>query len=272
MDIDNENIIRCHEVFEDAACVHFVLEIIYGGDLFDYIINSPGHRIDQEKAVNFFQTIADSLHYLHSNKIVHRDLKPENFLVYEENNTIKIKLIDFGFATRFTDEDPELYDRVGSIQYIAPEVFYEENSYNYKVDVWAAGVVFFNMLSGKQPFDGVDDLDLMEKIKYDPPNFNYPVFESVDANIITILEKVLEKNPIERLTAFEIKENLKVTRNCRQEDETVMKQFKPSSETVKNIKELMNFNSNLKSELWAMCLMFLPSNIVQKIEVYLVNF
>ena len=101
--------------------------------------------------IDLLSQIFEGLHYLHDELgIVHRDIKPENFLLYNDGHRIKIKLIDFGFAT-YCKKDETMNEQLGTPQYAAPEIF-EQKPYNSKVDMWSVGVVLYNMVKGTQPF------------------------------------------------------------------------------------------------------------------------
>jgi len=105
--------------------------------------------------------------YLHANKICHRDLKPENFLVRKASgvNQLHLKLSDFGTAKRF-DLNP-LVTKVCTPLYVAPEVLRTKPplEYSEKVDVWACGIILYQMLCGQVPFTGANDLELLKKVR-----------------------------------------------------------------------------------------------------------
>ena len=124
-----------------------------------------------------------ALAYLHGTKnIVHRDIKPANLLVEihrKEIEKIDIKLTDFGFAT-FKENSTVMSQKVGTLYYMAPELVAqrnasEEQTHNFKVDVWAAGVMTFELLSeGHFPFEinddiGEDENDVKRKILEEEP-------------------------------------------------------------------------------------------------------
>jgi len=129
-----------------------VLDLIEGGDLYDYIMNSPSHRLNETQCAELFLQMISAIQHLHDEMdLVHRDIKPENFLMKHENQSLKIILIDFGFAATCR-EGEYLSDKVGSLQYMAPEQLEENCQHDRRVDYWALGVVLFNMLCGRQPF------------------------------------------------------------------------------------------------------------------------
>lgn len=89
-----------------------------------------------------------SLNYLHEHGIVHRDIKPEN-IIYDPK-THKLKIIDFGISKTFS-KDVSIWSNTGTLFYKAPEMF--EGEYREKVDIWAAGILLFKLVTGKTPFE-----------------------------------------------------------------------------------------------------------------------
>ena len=99
--------------------------------------------------------------YCHDNNIVHRDLKPENILIDVEMNYL-LKLIDFGSSVEFNKGKEVLKTVNGTSYYIAPEVL--NKNYDERCDVWSVGIILYILLSGKPPFDGVDDASITDKV------------------------------------------------------------------------------------------------------------
>ena len=94
------------------------------------------------------------VNYLHNKKIAHRDLKPENFM-FKEIDGQELKLIDFGLSTNFRKNE-KLNIIAGSPYYISPEVL--DKNYTQQCDVWSLGVIFYQMVTGKLPFNaGIED-------------------------------------------------------------------------------------------------------------------
>lgn len=196
--LDHPHIIKCFEVYEDMKTISFVMELIEGGDLLDYITGSPLNHLTDEESLDIIIQILETLKYLHiDNKIVHRDLKPENFLVLEGRKKGFVKLIDFGFAT-YIPEDDQLKDDLGSPIYTAPEIL-RKQPYNEKVDIWSAGVILFNMVTGYQPFfsekeDEIDKVVLSKQI-------NFSVIQN--ENLKQLCMHMLEKDPKKRFDVLQ---------------------------------------------------------------------
>lgn len=174
LEVCHENIIKCHKIYEDVHYVNFVFDYINCGDLFDYIIQSENNCVLEFQAAMIFSQILDALHYLHTINISHRDVKLENFLIINEENKIRVKLIDFGFAAK-TSVSP-FTDKIGSLSYLAPEIF-TELTYDTKVDVWATGIVLFNLLTGKQPFSNNSESEMISEIVSKDINFEGNLYD-----------------------------------------------------------------------------------------------
>ena len=198
--VKHKSIMNYIEIFEDLKYISCVMELIEGGDLFDFILNHPLGHLPDDIAIDLMIQIFEVLDYLHSVKnIVHRDLKPENFLVQiDEDNKPILKLIDFGFAAYIPHENDKLNKIVGTRAYSAPEVF-EKTGYREKVDEWSAGVIMFNMLTGYEPFVGKTPSQLIDSIKYDKVNFDLIQNKELRA----INKKLLNRDVQKRISAKE---------------------------------------------------------------------
>lgn len=130
---------------------------------------------------------------------MHRDLKPENILLDSKNDDA-IKLIDFGTAQKFNPNRP-MTQTFGTAYYIAPEVL--TSSYNEKCDVWSIGVIMYMLLTGKPPFDGIDDKEIIQKVKKGETPFNTPELKKKGKETLDLLKKMLQKDPEKRISADE---------------------------------------------------------------------
>jgi calcium-dependent protein kinase len=140
------------------------------------------------------------LEYLHSNQIIHRDLKPENILISKraKNGFHHIKIIDFGTAKVFSREKRE-NALIGSIYYIAPEVL--NKNYTEKCDIWSCGIIMYIFLTGRPPFNGKTEEEIMTKIKtgiYDMEKYPWGVISKEGKDLI---RKLLQIKPELRISA-----------------------------------------------------------------------
>ncbi|KAH9803733.1 calcium-dependent protein kinase 33 [Citrus sinensis] len=119
-----------------------------GGTLVDRI--SDRERYTERAAASVFRSVVNALHACHSNGIMHRDLKPENFIFTTDDENATLKATDFGLAFFF--EEGKVYEEVvGTPLYMAPELL-GPCKYGKEIDIWSAGLILYNLLSGAQPF------------------------------------------------------------------------------------------------------------------------
>lgn len=145
-----------------------------GGELFEQIIKRP--FFSERDAASIMKQILTAISMCHANNIVHRDLKPENLLLDGKGPTALIKVIDFGTSAEF-DPGMKMKQTYGTPYYIAPEVI--RGSYDVKCDMWSCGVILYILLSGRPPFDGKNDSDILKSVEKASYHFNYPQFKNV---------------------------------------------------------------------------------------------
>ena len=195
--LNHPNILGIKEVYEDMKTISIVMEYCEGGDLFDFIMKSPQKRLDDFNTIDLLIQILSSLDYLHNVlKICHRDLKPENFLIsINEQNRPILKLIDFGLAT-YICRGEKMKGKIGTTMYMAPEILKNE-PFNEKIDVWSAGIILFNMMTGCEPFASGNEKFKQYQIINKPINFDV----IKNDYLRELCQEMLEKDPEKRLDA-----------------------------------------------------------------------
>eukprot|EP00948_MAST-09A_sp_MAST-9A-sp1_P001275 g1275.t1 len=137
---------------QTPTSIILVLEYCAGGELFHKIQYSSRGCLSEEEARFYAVELVCVLSFLHENGVVYRDLKPDNVMIDYDGH---VKLVDFGFA-RFVDSNGVCRSgRAGTSEYMAPELIDKEKNldYGFPVDCWALGVLIFEMIKGKTPFD-----------------------------------------------------------------------------------------------------------------------
>lgn len=193
-ELDHPNIVKFYEFFEENNYYHIVTEYIDGGELFDYIIKSK--LLSEPIAAHFMRQILSGVAYCHSKKIVHRDIKPENLLLDRESPEAILKIIDFGTSGNISSKMTQKY---GTAYYIAPEVLKEE--YDEKCDVWSCGVILYILLSGKPPFYGRGDKEIIAKVEKGEYSLRGTGWDMLSIASKNFIKKLLEYNPKKRITA-----------------------------------------------------------------------
>ncbi|XP_067169057.1 death-associated protein kinase 3 isoform X2 [Apteryx mantelli] len=139
-EIQHPNIITLHDIFENKTDVVLILELVSGGELFDFLAEKES--LTEEEATQFLKQILDGVHYLHSKRIAHFDLKPENIMLLDKNvPNPRIKLIDFGIAHKI-EAGNEFKNIFGTPEFVAPEIVNYE-PLGLEADMWSIGVITY---------------------------------------------------------------------------------------------------------------------------------
>lgn len=142
-----------------------------------------------------------AIDYMHASGIVHRDIKPDNILIVKDNDdsVLKIKITDFGLSKIITPSQTiDGREFCGSLLYVAPEIC-QKLRYGKQVDIWSAGVIFYQLAFNDLPFIGCNEESTIDKIinKDLKVETNY----TTNISLIDLLAKMLDKNPDTRITA-----------------------------------------------------------------------
>jgi len=180
---------------DDRSQVYMVMEWVEGRLLRKILGEQP--KLPQERAIQITLRILDALDYIHSHGVVHRDLKPENVMVDEHDN---IKLIDFGIAgsagprrITFAKFSPTM----GTPDYISPEQVKGQRG-DARSDLYALGVMFYEMLSGKVPFSGTNPFLVMNDRLLNNPVPPREVDPTITPQLQEIIYRALERDPKNR--------------------------------------------------------------------------
>lgn len=198
-----------------------VEELCAGGELFDRIIELG--EFSEADAVHLIHQVVDGIQYLHSMGCIHRDLKPENLLMVGRtpgtDEYLQLKICDFGLsAMREVDGTKEDFDKdlqkfMGTEEYLAPEVFITSASmarkqagehYTGKIDVWAIGVIFYVMVTGRFPFVRRDDDSWYIVQQICNGTYDKECMEHLSEHSKNFIDACLTINPDQRPTPFEL--------------------------------------------------------------------
>lgn len=145
----HHNIVEVYDVDEEDGQQYIVMEYVDGQDLKTFIRNNA--PISLELAVQIMSQILSAIDVAHKNGIIHRDIKPQNILITEDN---EVKITDFGIAIALTDTSiTQTNTLLGSVHYLSPEQARGSNA-TPKSDIYALGVVLYELITGSVPFDG----------------------------------------------------------------------------------------------------------------------
>jgi serine/threonine-protein kinase len=156
----HEAIVAVHDLVEKDEQIFLVTDLVDGTDLAKVL--QTGGAVPADCAAVIGARVADALDYVHFNKLLHRDVKPANVMVSRDG---EVKLMDFGIAK--AEDDPALTRAgmlVGSPSYMAPEVLGGEEA-GPPSDVWALGVMLYELITGEKPFRGANADELFGLIR-----------------------------------------------------------------------------------------------------------
>ncbi|CAD8138585.1 unnamed protein product [Paramecium octaurelia] len=202
--INDENVQKYIETFENQDQIIIVQELIIGGNLDQYLLKWP--LLSEEKASKLFFKLFKSLAYLHSKGVMHRDLKPENIGLRLNGNLDNPCITSFGLAdtvriTHDSDSDEDapnhLFQRCGTPGFVAPEIL-KNQEYNCKVDVYSVGIILYYSLTGKKPFDSQNYREIIEKNEEGIVDLQ-PLKLTKEG--IHFIESILQPDPKERITS-----------------------------------------------------------------------
>lgn len=143
--VRHKHILRLYSFFHDATRIYLVLEFAEKGELYGHL--QKLQRFPEPLAAKFIKQLTESLQYLHSKNVIHRDIKPENLLVDHMGN---LKIADFGWSVHAPGRRRQTL--CGTLDYLPPEMV-EQKAYSVEADIWCLGVLCYEFLVGKPPFE-----------------------------------------------------------------------------------------------------------------------
>lgn len=203
------NIVTVYDVGEEDGMQYLVMEYVKGMDLKQYI--KKNYPIPYLTVVEIMQQILSAIALAHQHRIIHRDLKPQNILINEDG---VVKIADFGIAIALTETSiTQTNTMLGSVHYLSPEQARGSMATNQS-DIYAIGIILYEMLTGRVPFDGESAVTIALKHFQE----EMPAIRTFDHNLPQSLENVVlhatAKNPADRYkTADEMREDLATVLN-----------------------------------------------------------
>ncbi|XP_051659298.1 aurora kinase A isoform X2 [Manacus candei] len=181
------NILRLYGYFHDASRVYLILEYAPRGEVYKELQKFT--KFDEQRTATYITELADALSYCHSKSVIHRDIKPENLLLGSNG---ELKIADFGWSVHAPSSRRTTL--CGTLDYLPPEMI-EGRTHDEKVDIWSLGVLCYEFLVGKPPFEATTYQETYRAISR--VEFKFPPFVTEGAR--DLISKLLKHNPFHRL-------------------------------------------------------------------------
>jgi serine/threonine protein kinase len=222
--ITHRNICRMHDLGEEGFIHYITMEHVAGEDLKRFIRRAG--TLSSGKAINIAKQVCEGLVEAHRQGVIHRDLKPQNIMIDQDGNA---KIMDFGIA-RFVDTDRMTGSGVmiGTPEYMSPEQA-ELKDVDKRADIYSLGIVLYEMVSGRLPFDGETPLSIAMKHKTEKPRSVREWNTQVSAELAAVISKCMEKAAGDRFqNAEELMEELNRVEQDLSTAERVVPRKKPA--------------------------------------------
>ena len=183
----HSNIVPIFEAGEEGGDLYLVFEYVPGKNLAEFLRQSGA--LSPVKSSSILRPILDAISHAHALGIIHRDLKPSNVLI-DENNMPRV--MDFGIAARVGTPSENTEEYTGTPAYMAPE-YIERREVGERSDVFAAGLILFEMLAGRRAVEGSNVFQVMHRIANE--DIKLPASAAVDERLSSVLYKALARDP-----------------------------------------------------------------------------
>jgi hypothetical protein len=192
LNLKHPHLVSLYDLRTDPQGDHWVVMEYIAGEPLSAILNRHPDGLPQELAQQWFLALTKAVGYLHDHGIVHRDLKPANIFV--ENGVVKVG--DYGLSKFISNsQHTGQTQSVGTVHYMAPEI--STGNYNKQIDIYASGIILYEMLTGHVPFDGESAGEILMKHLTTPPDLS-----KLPGEYVTIVGRALAKNPAHRYVSL----------------------------------------------------------------------
>ncbi|KAL0594661.1 Aurora kinase A [Plecturocebus cupreus] len=195
------NILRLYGYFHDATRVYLILEYAPLGTVYRELQKLS--KFDEQRTATYITELANALSYCHSKRVIHRDIKPENLLL---GSAGELKIADFGWSVHAPSSRRTTL--CGTLDYLPPEMI-EGRMHDEKVDLWSLGVLCYEFLVGKPPFEANTYQETYKRISR--VEFTFPDFVTEGAR--DFISRLLKHNPSQRPMLREVLEHPWITAN-----------------------------------------------------------
>jgi hypothetical protein len=190
--LQHPNIVTVYELGEHEGTLFIAMELLEGCDLAEAM--SPRERLSLPEKLRIMVDVCDGLDFAHKRGVFHRDVKPANVRL---TPTLQVKLVDFGIARLEDSQVTQTGMVLGTPSYMAPEVL-TGTRVDHRADMWAVGVMLYELLAGTRPFEAPTIASLVYRIVHAAPPLLPVATLGLPVALAAIVERTLAKNPAGR--------------------------------------------------------------------------
>ncbi len=190
--LQHPHIVTIYELGETGGTLYIAMELLEGMDLAQAMV--PHDRLALQQKIRIAVDICRGLDFAHKRGVVHRDVKPANIRILHDGT---VKLVDFGIARFENSSMTQTGLILGTPSYIAPEIL-AGGRVDHRADMWATGVVLYEMLAGKLPYEGSTIAALVYKIVHEPPPPLTVAAPGLPPGLPVVVARALAKDPNHR--------------------------------------------------------------------------
>jgi serine/threonine-protein kinase len=211
--LHHPNIVTVHDYGEEDGDPYIVMEFVEGVNLGGYLQQKRSLSVDE--TLSIMGKLLNALAYSHSKGVIHRDIKPGNVFIMDNGD---VKLSDFGIAKLEQSDLTQPGLVLGTPSYMSPEQI-KGKEIDVRSDLFSAGVVFYEMLTGKRPFEGDQIYAVMNNVLTLSPTDPCQLNPEIPSNLKGVIRKALEKNPDNRFQSAD--EFARALKDCARDADTV---------------------------------------------------
>ncbi|HET6334985.1 MAG TPA: serine/threonine-protein kinase [Polyangiales bacterium] len=206
--IEHPNVIDIYDVGNDRGSVYLVMELLRGETLAEFLQRTP--QVSAAEAIGLLMPALRGVAAAHSHHVIHRDLKPDNIFLCRssEGEPREPRVLDFGISKIGSGDDPRLsLTRSGAVMgtpyYMSPEQVRGAKEVDERGDIYAFGVILYEMLTGQRPFEAETYNQLILKIATEDPAPMLELNPFVDRRLAAVIERAMARDPNHRFSSIE---------------------------------------------------------------------